>query len=229
MQGIDVALVCQEPHPERYDCIAEVYVHRLDGSVEQTLSRDTPYPGKCIRHKPELDELLPVFVWDKYEEFSNVVPMINLPDDQIETYVRRNVDVVLDVVRRHDLVGIHANHAALMAVVAHRVHQETGIPFTVMPHGSELEYAIKKDERFLRMALESLADATHIFVHGDEMRSRVARTLGNPPGLVDKYSTLPLGVHTSQFEPVPRERRREKIGRLLVSLDKMQRATSYDQ
>src|SRR5947209_5809075 len=144
MQGIDVALVCQEPHPERYDCIAEAYVHRLDGSVHTLLARETPYPGKCIMHKPEIEGVLPVFVWDRYEEFTNVVPMINLDDAQLEAYVQRNVNVVLDVTRRHDIAGIHANHAALMAVVAHRVHGETGIPFTVMPHGSELEYAIKK-------------------------------------------------------------------------------------
>ena len=32
-----------------------------------------------------------------------------------------------------------------------------------------------------------------------------------------------LVVHTAQFEPVPRERRREKIGRLLYSLQSMPR------
>jgi glycosyltransferase involved in cell wall biosynthesis len=157
-------------------------------------------------------------VWDKYEEFSNPVPMVNLPDEVIEEYVDRNVRVVNDVVRRHGIRAIHANHAALIAVVAQRVSDATAIPYAVMPHGSELEYALKKDERFLRWAREALAGAGRVFVHGAEMRSRVMTIVGEVPGLDNKFTTLPLGVHTWQFEPVPRERRREKIGRLLVSL-----------
>jgi glycosyltransferase involved in cell wall biosynthesis len=216
--GQTVHLVCQEAHPERYDCIAEAHVYEPDGTVETLFRRDVPYHGKCVMHKPRLGDTLPVFVWDKYEEFSNPVPMINLADEEIEAYLSRNVRVVNDVVRQHGIYAIHANHAALMAVVAQRSSDATGVAYAVMPHGSELEYALKKDERFLRMAHDALAGAGRVFVHGDEMRSRVARTLGDMPGLDEKFTTLPLGVHTWQFEPVPRERRREKIGRLLVAL-----------
>jgi glycosyltransferase involved in cell wall biosynthesis len=216
--GQTVHLVCQEPHPERYDCIAEVFVHEADGTIERLFARDVPYRGQCVMHKPRLGETLPVFVWDKYEEFSNPVPMINLSDDEIEDYLRRNVRVVNEVVRSAGIQAVHANHAALMAVVAQRSSEETGVPYAIMPHGSELEYALKQDPRFLRMAQEALGGAGRVFVHGDEMRSRVSRTVGDVPGLEEKFTTLPLGVHTWQFEPVPRERRREKIGRLLVEL-----------
>ena len=216
--GRTVHLVCQEPHPEQYDCIAEAHVYEPDGAIETLFRREVPYRGKCVMHKPRLGHTLPVFVWDKYEEFSNPVPMINLPDGAIEEYLRRNVVVVNDVVRQHGIHAIHANHAALMAVVAQRSSEATGVPFAVMPHGSELEYALKKDERFLSMARGALAEAGRVFVHGAEMQARVKATVGDVPGLDAKFTTLPLGVHTWQFEPVPRERRREKIGRLLVSL-----------
>jgi glycosyltransferase involved in cell wall biosynthesis len=216
--GQTVHLVCQEPHPEQYDCIAEAHVYEPDGTVETLFRREVPYRGECIMHKPRLGDTLPVFVWDNYEEFANPVPMINLPDDVIEEYLARNLRVVNDVVRHHGIRAIHANHAALMAVVAQRSSEATGVPFGVMPHGSELEYALKKDDRFLRMAQSTLADAGRVFVHGAEMRARVKAIVGDVPGLDEKFTTLPLGVHTWQFEPVPRERRREKIGRLLVSL-----------
>jgi glycosyltransferase involved in cell wall biosynthesis len=227
--GRTVHLVCQEPHPELYDCIAEAHLYELDGTVETLLRREVPYRGKCIMHKPRLGDTLPVFVWDKYEEFANPVPMINLPDDAIEEYVQRNVRVVNQVVAKYGIDAIHANHAALMAVVAQRVKEATGVPFAVMPHGSELEYALKKDERLLRMAQRSLADAGRVFVHGAEMRVRVKATIGDVRGLDDKFTTLPLGVHTWQFEPVPRERRREKIGRLLVSLADKPRGRRSEQ
>jgi glycosyltransferase involved in cell wall biosynthesis len=229
MEGYTVHLVCQENHPERYDCIAEAHRYHLDGTVETMLSRDVPYAGRCIMHKPQLGDTLPVYVWDRYDEYSNVVPMVNLDDDAIEQYVTRNVDVVRRVVTQHDIHAMHANHAVLMSVVAQRVSAETGVPYAVMPHGSALEYAVKVDPRFRRMATSAFNDAGHVFVHGDEMRSRVETMLPDVAGLDEKFSVLPLGVHTAQFEPVPRERRREKMGRLFVALSELPRGRRPEQ
>lgn len=230
-KGHTVQLVCQEPHPERYDCITAAYRYRLDGTVETMFERDMApgYTGRCVMHKPQLGDTLPVYVWDKYEEFPNPVPMIDLPDAEIEEYIERNVRVVRQVVEGHDVIAMHANHAVLSSVVAQRVSEETGVPYAVMPHGSALEYAVKKDDRFLRLATDAFSGAERIFVHGEEMRRRVETIL---PDIVDvqrKFSVLPLGVHTWQFEPVPRERRREKIGRLLVSLSGQMRGRRPEQ
>ena len=229
MQGIDVQLVCQEPHPERFDCIAEAYWHRIGGTVATMVRRETPYPGKCIMHQPELDDVLPVFVWDRYEQFSRVVPMVDLSDEVLEHYVERNVAVVLEVVRQYDVTALHANHAALIARVAQRVNEIAGVPYTVMPHGSELEYAIKVDPRFRQMAESTLARASRVFVHGEEMQKRVQASLGGQLQIGDAFATLPLGVHTSQFQPVPRERRREKLGRLFVALNAKPRGRRPEQ
>jgi glycosyltransferase involved in cell wall biosynthesis len=223
MEGHTVQLVCQEPYPERYDCIAEAYRYHLDGTVETMVRRDVPYPGRCIMHKPQLGDTLPVYVWDKYDEYPNVVPMVNLDDDAIEAYVARNAEVVKQVVHRYGVHAMHANHAVLMSVVAQRVSAETGVPYAVMPHGSALEYAVKPDPRFKRLATSAFTDAGHVFVHGEEMRQRVATILPGVPDLNEKFSVLPLGVHTAQFEPVPRERRREKMGRLFFALDALPR------
>ena len=216
--GETVHLVCQEPHPEQFDCIAEAYRYHEDGRVEQMLVRAVPYEGRCIMHKPQLGPTLPVYVWDKYEEYANAVPMINLDDAAIERYLRLNERVVMKVVTGNDVHAIHANHAVLMSVVAQRVSHATGIPYSIMPHGSALEYAVKKDARFHAMAASAFADASVIFVIGDEIRTRVETIFPDVPDLARKFSGLPLGVHTWRFEPVPRERRRENIGRLLVSL-----------
>jgi glycosyltransferase involved in cell wall biosynthesis len=229
MEGHTVQLVCQEPYPERYDCIAEAYRYHEDGTVETMLTREVPYPGRCLMHKPQLGDTLPVYVWDKYDEYPNVVPMINLDDEAIERYLARNVDVVQRVVREHGVTAMHANHAVLMSVVAQRVSAATGVPYAIMPHGSALEYAVKPDQRFKRFATDAFTDAGHIFVHGEEMRNRVATILPDVPNLDAKFSVLPLGVHTAQFEPVPRERRREKMGRLFLELSTLPRGRRGDQ
>ena len=227
--GHTVQLVCQEPYPERYDCIAEAYRYHLDGSVEQMLARDVPYSGKCIMHKPQLGDTLPVYVWDKYDEYPNVVPMVNLGDDAIESYIEWNAAVVQRVVDEHGVTAMHANHAVLMSVVAQRVRARTGVPYAIMPHGSALEYAVKPDRRFYAYATSAFSDAGHIFVHGEEMRSRVATILPEVTNLHDKLSVLPLGVHTAQFEPVPRERRREKMGRFWGALSELPRGRRAGQ
>ena len=212
--GETVHLVCQENHPDRYEAIAEAFKYMLTGEVQTKFQRDTPYPGKCVLHQPEIGDTLPVFVKDRYEEFDHVVPMIELPNDEIELYIARNVEVVHRVVREHDISAIHANHAVLMPVVAQRVSRETGIPFAVMPHGSDIEYAVKKDERFRRYASSALAEAKRIFVIGDEMRARVSKVFADIPAVESKFAELHLGVDSSQFEPVAVKERPGNIARL---------------
>lgn len=230
-KGHTVQLVCQEPHPDRYDCITTAYRYHLDGSVETLFERDLApgYAAPCIMHKPQLGDTLPVYVWDKYEEYSNVVPMIDLADDAIEDYIENNVRVLRKVVLEHDVIAMHVNHAVLSTVAAQRVSKETGVPYAIMEHGSALEYAVKKDRRMYDLATSAFSDAELLFVHGEEMRRRIETIMPEVHDAPRKFSTLPLGVHTWQFEPVPRERRREKVGRLLVSLHDMPRGRRPEQ
>ena len=228
-EGHTVQLVCQEPYPERYDCIAEFWRYHEDGRAQQVFSRAVPYPGKCIMHKPQLGDTLPVYVWDKYDEYPNVVPMVSMGDAEIESYIERNAGVVRRVVEEHGVTAMHANHAVLMSVVAQRVSERTGVPYAIMPHGSALEYAVKPDPRFHAYATSAFSDAGHIFVHGEEMRSRVATILPEVTDLDSKFSVLPLGVHTAQFAPVPRERRREKMGRFWNAISALPRGRRPQQ
>jgi glycosyltransferase involved in cell wall biosynthesis len=228
-QGHDVHLMAQENHPERYDFITEARRYREDGQVETFYRRDPVHPGTCVLHKPDLGDTLPVYVWDRYEEFPRVVPMVDLSDDEVESYVSRNQRALLRIVRENGITAMHANHAVLMSVVAQRVSAETGVPFAVMPHGSALEFAVKRDERFLRLAEGAFTAARRVFVIGDEMRERVRGILGAVPGLEEKFSGLHLGVDTSQFELVPRSARRATLAKMAQSLAGMKRGKSAAQ
>ncbi len=211
-QGEGVHLVCQENHPEDYDFIAAVYAYEPDGQRITLFERDTSYQGRCVLHKPRLGDTLPVYVGDKYEEFARAVPMVELPDREIEAYLGRNVAVAERVVREGGVSVLHANHAVLMSVVAERVAAATGVPYAVMPHGSAIEYAVKKDPRFHALAESALARASRIIVIGGEMRRRVRDTFPAVPDLDQKLSDLPLGVDTSAFTPVARSGRSESFG-----------------
>jgi glycosyltransferase involved in cell wall biosynthesis len=229
-QGETVHLMAQENHPERYPFIAEARRYLPDGEVESFYRRtEDGQPGCCILHKPALGDTLPVYVWDRYEEFTRVVPMVDLPDDEIEEYVARNVRALTRIVRENGITAIHANHAVLMSVVAQRVSESEGIPFSIMPHGSALEYAVKRDDRFLRLATEAFTAAGLVFVHGDEMRARVRAVFTGVPGLEEKMVDLHLGVDTSQFEPVTRAERPRKAAQLHESLAGLPRGRTRAQ
>lgn len=223
-RGETVHLVCQERHPEHYDFIDTALRHHPDGRIEETLRRATRYAGRCILHEPVLGDTLPVYVWDRYEAFTRVVPMVQLDTREIESYLARNVAVVEQVTRDFGLSVLHANHAVLMSVVAERVSARTGVPFVVMPHGSALEYAVRPDPRFHALATGAFTAARRVIVTGSEIRERTARILSEVPALDTKFRELPLGVNTAEFEPIPREHRREKIGRLLHALAGVERA-----
>ncbi|MGE5750464.1 MAG: glycosyltransferase, partial [Gemmatimonas sp.] len=169
------------------------------------------------------------FVKDKYEEFNKVVPMIEMSDEEIELYIKRNVDVVLRIARDHDISAIHSNHVVLMPVVAQRVCAETGIPYAVMPHGSGIEYAAKKDDRFKRYASSALTDAKRIFVVGSEMRTRMSSLFTDVPALESKFVELHLGVDAAQFEPVDPHARANNIARLEEGLAGIPRGKTPEQ
>lgn len=227
--GETVHLVCQEPHPEDYDFIAGFVRH--DGAEREVVfERDVDYPGRCVMHKPKLGDVLPVYVPDRYEEFERVVPMVELPDAVIEDYVARNVEVVRRVVEEGGVEAVHANHAVLMSVVAERVAADTGVPFALMPHGSAIEYAVRKDERFLRMAESAFAAASRVFVIGDEMRERVRDVFGGRvEGIEDKLSELNLGVDTALFEVATRAERPAEIREMEASLASLERGRTPAQ
>jgi glycosyltransferase involved in cell wall biosynthesis len=229
--GHTVHLLAQETHPELYPFITEARRYPPLREPEVLLAREAVLPGACILHKPVLGDTLPVYVHDRYEEFPRVVPMVDLATAEIEEYLQRNVAVLRRVVRENGITSMHANHAVLMSVVAQRVSAETGVPFAVMPHGSALEFAVKRDERFRRMATGAFAAARRIFTIGDEMRQRVRETLPEVPGLEEKFRTLHLGVDTSQFVPIERGERGETIARLVDSLRGAPRAPlgAYDE
>ncbi len=227
--GQTVHLVCQEPHPERYAFISDAWVYRPNGMVEHTVAREVPYRGRCIMHKPQLGDTLPVYVWDKYEEFKQAVPMVDLPDDEIEAYLQRNSDVVGRVVRENDITVMQANHVVLMSVVAQRVSERTGVPYVIMPHGSAIEYAVKPDPRFHRFASEALRGASRVLVSAEELGERMLNVFPGVEGLADMIREVRVGVDTSQFTPVDRSDRPSNIDVVVKLLSTLKRGRTRAQ
>jgi len=80
-----------------------------------------------------------------------------------------------------------------------------------MPHGSAIEYAVKKDPRFFTHAFEAFTKANRIYVIGKELRQRVNTLFPDIVHLNDRISDLNLGVDTSLFQPIDRKDRHRNI------------------
>jgi glycosyltransferase involved in cell wall biosynthesis len=228
-QGVDVHLMAQENHPDRYPFITEARRYHEDGTVETFFRQAQQYPGACVLHKPQLGDVLPVYVRDEYEEFSRAVPMVELENTDIEVYLERNVQALHRIVKHNGITAIHANHTVMMSVVAQRVSEPTGIPFSVMPHGSALEFAVRPDARFRGWAEAAFRRASRVFVIGAEMRQRVLSALSGVDGLEERFVDLHLGVDTAQFAPQQREQRPERIAGLIEALQPLSRGRTREQ
>lgn len=208
--GLEVVLGCQEPHPEAFPFIRQVSRIDRQGAVHQ--SQLNPL-GTVDMIKAELGELLPVYVRDQYEEFKQVVPFTELGDTEIAHYVETNLRALRVFCKKRRPSHIIANHTIMISEVARQLAAELSIPYSVVPHGSALEYAVVKDDRLKQAARTVLAECSRIFLVAPEIGERLGRYF---PGLSlpSKLHVLAVGVDTGQFalsEPAER-------GNLLTAL-----------
>ena len=168
--GHEVHLLCREPHIERMEEVKGLTLHRLpDGDVR------------------------PVYLTDKQRD-GNVKPFSALTDVELEAYHRLNVDAVRAILEKHPVDILHANHLIYQPCVA----AEVGVPFVVFPHGSSIEYVIRKDERLKQRALHALKKARGLITGSHEMTKRIALLY---PGESFCAELVPVGVDTALFAP----------------------------
>jgi glycosyltransferase involved in cell wall biosynthesis len=174
--GHEVVLFCQERHPELYDI----------GSAELV--------------RPEIGDVLPVFVFDRYEGLEARL-LRDLTRAERERYVELNAAALRERLPA-DLV--FANHVLLGGPVG----AATGARYVVKAHGSELEYAMRGNDELSAWGRVSLAHAEAVFVGSAHIREVLEDVVGH----VDRVLEVPPGVDVDEFRPLPRE---EALARLL--------------
>jgi hypothetical protein len=100
--------------------------------------------------------LLPVFVLDDYEGLEPKL-LQDFTDAELDAYIAANASAI-DALLPADLVFV--NHVLAGGAVG----AAATAPFVVKAHGSELEYAMRGNERLSRLGAEALAQAHAIYV-----------------------------------------------------------------
>ena len=195
-QGHDVLLVAQERHPERFPF--------LDAWADGDLAAARPLgaepaPGRAMLLRPDIGDLLPVFVWDEYGGF-RVKTFLDLTGEELDAYLDRNVAALRDAAADHGTEAAIAGHAIPGTVVARRALGS--IPYVAKIHGSDVEYALRQQPRYVDLAREGLEGARSVAGASRDVLERLVELV---PSVSDRLRVVPPGVEVERFRPTPRD------------------------
>jgi hypothetical protein len=196
--GHDVHLFCQDLEAEDLPWVNSIGLW-TGGVLQVRRLRDTGGAGSVTVYRPPIGRILPVYVEDPYEGFeARAYP--RLEDDEIEDYIRINVEAVREV---EQLISgsdaALANHLLMGPVVLARAGVR---PYAIKHHGSDLEYTVKPNPRFVPYAEEGLEPAAAVLVGSWHTAVSLWHAV---PGLdlESKTGLGPPGVDTEEFSPLP--------------------------
>ena len=192
----DVHLLCQEPDPLSYEFVSAHY--RVGGAgVEKLDEKEVPYPGRCAVYNPQIDGLLPVYVYDDYPGW-RVKTFLDLSEAEFENYVAKNVAAVRAVLDHSGATGVITNHALPGPEIAYLALSGTAVSYASIVHGSSLQYVARKSPFYMDVARRGLSEATSIIA----LSAHSARTIAEDfPELAERTVALPGGVDTDLFRP----------------------------
>ena len=193
--GHDVLVLCQERHAARFPFVDATGT--VDASVISSLSPTgaAPASGRAVFLTPDIGSLLPVFVVDEYEGF-DVKRFVDLTDRELSTYLDRNVSALRSAATWFRPRAVIAGHAVPGAAVARRALGPDRYVGKV--HGSDLEYAVRLQDRYRELAREGLQGARAVVGPTHEVLRRMAELVPSFDG--PTYVVAP-GVDTSSFQP----------------------------
>jgi glycosyltransferase involved in cell wall biosynthesis len=196
--GHDVLLMCQERDLDGLDFVDAHGDFASDNRTFDLERTNGPTgPGRVTLLRPAIGELLPVYVYDRYDGFT-AKRYVDLTHAELAFYMDSNVRALVTAIEQHEPDVIIASHEIMGPYIA----LQTGAAYAAQLHGSALEYAIKVDpDRFLPFAIDGLCGA-HAVIGGSEYMIREASAV--VPGWRDKAAVVNPGCDVELFRPVAR-------------------------
>lgn len=205
--GHEVHLFSQDREAEDLD-----WVNRLGTWPAGRLGVEELRPAKEGRgtvtvYRPGIGRILPVYVEDPYEGFeARAYP--RLSDGEIENYIEVNAAAVADVVRAIEGADVAlANHLIMGPVILARAGL-TG--YVVKNHGSDLEYTLKPNPRFLPWVEEGVRPAAAVLSGSWHTAASLIEALPGLP-VAEKSGLGPPGVDPEAFAPLAPEQRPARL------------------
>lgn len=207
--GHEVLVLCQESDVSGLDFVDGAGDFDRDNSSYDVVPTDAkPSPGSCTVLRPQIGEVLPVYVFDEYEGFTAKL-FVDLTEDELEHYVQSNVLALVTAIERFRPDGILVGHEVMGPYIAKLACARTQTSFIAKLHGSALEYAVKVQERYRHYAAEGLSAAAIVVGGSRYMLEEASRVI---PGWQDKGTVVNPGCDIDLFQPRERVNARPLAG-----------------
>ncbi len=195
-QGYAVTIVCQDPNAAELPFVDEFI------GEKEPLPQKAPAVGKLRVVVPDINRLLPVYVFDKYEGYT-VKTIPEMTEAEIEQHIEMTADVLRKVCLQ-DVRRVLANHVLLGPVIARRALDGLNVSYNVKIHGSAVEYTLVPNPALMKYALEGLQGANKIFVGTQYVKQRVEQVFSKYSAelqLKTKLQIVPPGMDSHIFQP----------------------------
>ncbi|MFH1132383.1 MAG: glycosyltransferase family 4 protein [Pseudomonadota bacterium] len=215
--GHEVVLICSDPDPKAYEFVSRAVAYDKDGNSTELFSRETGFLHVSLHQLPRTS-VYPVYITDKQRE-GNVKTFQDMTDAELQEYHGASTRVLTEILHSETPQVLHANHLVYAPVVAAQVCPKVGIPYYIVPHGSSIEYTIRVDERFFKVARKGLEKASGVVWIAREVKNRVYDLYPDLRSCLEKKSYMVgVGTDTSLFVPVSRTERPSNIKSLIALL-----------
>jgi glycosyltransferase involved in cell wall biosynthesis len=196
--GHDVLVVCQERAADGLPYVDASGDFAPDNGSFNTRSAATASAaGRCVVVRPSIGRLLPVYVYDDYEGFDAKL-FTELDDTELDHYVGANVTAMVTAIQAHDPHAIITGHEVMGPYIAKLACEATGTTYVAKLHGSGLEYAVKKQERYRAYAAPGLGAAAWVVGGSKYMLSAAAAEI---PGWTERGAVVNPGCDVELFRP----------------------------
>ncbi len=213
LKGHNVQLICQEPHPEALDFVNEAFAadnstHSLKRWFERERSQDGA--GRCSVYIPDLEGILPVYVYDVYEGFQ-VKELHLMSKEEIDAYAAKNIWVIEKVLQENNIDLIISNHTVMQPyeVAEARTSGANGT-HVMVPHGSALNFSVRRSDTLLPYAIRGVEDAHSVVVSQhvkNELEGFFAQYVDD---IEKKVIVIPPGVDIEKFRPITNEKEKPR-------------------
>ena len=196
--GHDVVVMCQERAGlGDLDFVdGEADLADDNRSLTTSLSLDDGFVGgRCRIVRPAIGPVLPVFVFDRYAGFEARL-FTELSDEDLQRYTERNIAAMETVLEAFDPDVVITGHEVMGPYIAAKACRDR--PFVAKLHGSALEYAVKRQERYRDFAQLGLS-AAKVVAGGS--RYMVDEAAAYIPGWRDRAAVVNPGCDVEIFTP----------------------------
>ncbi len=201
--GHQVSLFCQEDQPEEADFVNRRVDFAGPEAEQQVLwERTTDYPGFCSLYRPDLQGVLPVYVYDDYPGY-RVQTLAGMDRQEIDRYLEQNRRALVAAWVQNPPALVLSQHTVMQPVYAGRALDSVAFCRQVtVVHGSCLHFAVKESCLVEEYAREAINRSNALVFVSSHSQREFLEHFADVPELADKTRVVPAGVDVECFQPL---------------------------